>query len=46
MTEVIVLDVRSVEAFAQGHIVRSGHIPARELEDRAFELPPKVRDNF
>jgi rhodanese-related sulfurtransferase len=35
------LDTRSVEAFAAGHLKGSGHLPVVELEPRRSELPPR-----
>ena len=35
------LDTRQPEAFARGHIARSGHIPRAELGARRSELPPR-----
>jgi hydroxyacylglutathione hydrolase len=37
--EVLVLDVRDADEFAQGHIPGSTHIPYAELPDRLSELP-------
>jgi tellurite methyltransferase len=36
-----VLDVRSEEAFAAGHVPGSGHIAREELIERRAELPPR-----
>lgn len=36
-----ILDVRSAEAFAAGHLAQSGHIPRAELAARRAELPPR-----
>ena len=36
-----VLDVRSEEDFARGHLAGSGHVPHLELRDRRSELPPR-----
>ena len=36
-----VLDVRSGEEFARGHLAGSGHVPRAELRDRRSELPPR-----
>jgi len=35
------LDTRSAEAFAAGHLKGSGNLPAAELERRRSELPPR-----
>lgn len=36
-----VLDVRSAEAFAAGHLAGAGHLPRAEFESRRTELPPR-----
>ncbi len=38
--DVVVVDVRDVTAWDQGHIPGAVHLPARELADRLGELPP------
>jgi SAM-dependent methyltransferase len=37
----VVLDVRSADAFALGHVPESGNIPWGELPERVTELPPR-----
>jgi len=37
----VVLDVRSEEEFARGHLPGSGHLPLPELRERRSELPPR-----
>mmetsp|Transcript_9247 Transcript_9247/g.18834 ORF Transcript_9247/g.18834 Transcript_9247/m.18834 type:complete len:87 (-) Transcript_9247:942-1202(-) len=36
----LILDVRTKEAFEQGHVPRSVNIPWDELVERQYELPP------
>jgi rhodanese-related sulfurtransferase len=36
-----VLDCRSAEEFARGHLAGSGNLPLAEIEERRHELPPR-----
>jgi rhodanese-related sulfurtransferase len=38
----VLLDSRSAEAWAQGHVPGALHVPGREIPDRAAELDPSM----
>ena len=40
-SEMVVLDVRSEQDFARGHLAGSGHLPRPQLRERRSELPPR-----